>query len=302
VKDNLYVAGFPWSPVYLLDSQNPIIFEAGFSCMGHYYEQDIVKFLSAKKPGFLFITHVHYDHCGAASYFKKVFDSMDIGISRQAVEIIKRPNALKLMGDLSNNVLQIIENMNDIDKSKLLRNKFEPFQASMILEDSQIINLCEGLSVNIIATPGHTRDMLSFYVPEKKLLIATESTGCMGHTGSITTEFLVDYDLYIKSLMKLASLEVDILCQGHHFVFTGQDVKRHFEKSIISAKKFKETVDEFLQSTKGSIDGAVSMVKSQEYDSNPGPKQPEKAYLLNLTKRVTHLAERIRLKDRQNKI
>ncbi len=302
VKDNLYVAGFPWSPVYLLDSQNPIIFEAGFSCMGKYYKQDIVKFFSAKKPEFLFITHVHYDHCGAASYFKKVFGSMDIGVSQQASEIIKRPNALKLMGDLSNNVLQIIENMNNIDKDKLLRDKFEPFEPTMILGDGQIINLHKEISVNIIATPGHTRDMLSFYVPEKKLLIATESAGCMGHTGSITTEFLVNYDLYIKSLIKLASLEVDILCQGHHFVFTGQDVKKHFEKSIISAKKFKEIVDEFLQSANGSIEAAVSMVKSQEYDSNPGPKQPEKAYLLNLTQRVTHLAERIKLKDRNSNV
>jgi 2-aminobenzoylacetyl-CoA thioesterase len=134
--------------------------------------------------------------------------------------------------------------------------------------------------------------MLSFYVPEKKLLIATETAGCMSHTGCIVTEFLVDYDLYIKSLRRLASLEVDILCQGHHFVFTGNDVRKHFEQSIISAEKFKETVEELLKSENGSIERVVSMVKVKEYDPNPGPKQPEAAYLLNLRKRVSHLAER----------
>lgn len=293
VKDNLYVTGFPWSPVYLLSSENPVIFEAGFSCMGRYYEKDIAEILSGRKPEILFITHVHYDHCGAASYLKETFNGMQIGASLRAAEIIKRPNAQDLMVNLSENVIKIIENMDGINNEILIRDKFEPFKVDMILEGGQIINLNNGLSVHILATPGHTRDMLSFYVPEKKLLIATETAGCMSHTGRIVTEFLVDYDLYIKSLKQLASLEVDILCQGHHFIFTGNDVGKHFEQSIISAEKFKETVEGLLKSEAGSIERVVSVIKTKEYDPNPGPKQPERAYLLNLRKRVAHLAERI---------
>ncbi len=293
VKNNLYVTGFPWSPVYLLSSENPVIFEAGFSCMGRYYENDIMKILSGRKPEILFITHVHYDHCGSASYLKKTFNGMKIGASRRAAEIIKRPNAQSLMIDLSENVIKIIKGMDGINNEMLVRDKFEFFDVDMILEDRQIINIHNGLSVYVLATPGHTRDMLSFYVPEKKLLIATEAAGCMSHAGCIVTEFLVDYDLYIKSLKQLSSLEVDVLCQGHHFVFTGNDVKKHFEQSIISAEKFKETVEGLLQSEAGSIERVMSIIKAKEYDPNPGPKQPEKAYLLNLRKRVAHLAERI---------
>jgi 2-aminobenzoylacetyl-CoA thioesterase len=297
VKDNLYVTGFPWSPVYLLSSKDPVIFEAGFSCMGRYYEKDISQILSGRKPEMLFMTHVHYDHCGAASYLKETFEGMEIGASRRAAEIIKRPNAQNLMVNLSENVIKIIENMDGINHEMLLRNKFEPFKVDVILEEGQVIVLHNGLSVYVFATPGHTKDMLSFYVPEKKLLIATEAAGCMSHTGHIVTEFLVDYDLYIKSLKRLASLEVDVLCQGHHFVFTESDVRKHFEQSIISAEKFKETVEGLLKLEDGSIEQTVSIIKAQEYDPNPGPKQPERAYLLNLRKRVSHLAERIEAKE-----
>jgi glyoxylase-like metal-dependent hydrolase (beta-lactamase superfamily II) len=302
VKDNLYVTGFPWSPVYLLSSEKPVIFEAGFSCMGRYYENDIMEILIGRKPEILFMTHVHYDHCGAASYLKKAFNGMKIGASRRAAEIIKRPNAQSLMTDLSENVIKIIESMDGINNEILVRDEFEFFDVDMILEDGQIINVDNGLSVYVLATPGHTRDMLSFYVPEKKLLIATETAGCMSHTGSIVAEFLVDYDLYIKSLKQLSSLEVDVLCQGHHFVFTGNDVKKHFEQSIISAEKFKETVERLLQSEAGSIERVMSIIKAKEYDPNPGPKQPEKAYLLNLRKRVAHLAERIGTNGHDNNI
>jgi 2-aminobenzoylacetyl-CoA thioesterase len=292
VKDDLFVTGFPWSPVYLLSSEKPVLFEAGFNCMGRYYEKDIMEILSGRNPELLFMTHVHYDHCGAASYLKKVFDGMKIGVSRRASEIIKRPNAQELMVNLSENVIKIIENMDCINNEMLIRDKFEPFKVDMILEDGQIIGIHDGLSVHVLASPGHTRDMMSFYVPEKKLLIATETAGCMSHTGAIVTEFLVDYDLYIASLKRLASLEVDVLCQGHHFVFTGRDVGKHFERSIISAEKFRETVERFLWLEDGSIEKVVALIKAREYDPNPGPKQPEGAYLLNLRKRVAHLAER----------
>jgi 2-aminobenzoylacetyl-CoA thioesterase len=293
VKDNLYVAGFPWSPVYVLGGEQPVIFEAGFYCMGKIYENDIKKFLSGKPPKSLFLTHVHYDHCGAASYLKRVFPGMNIAASGRAFEIIQRPNAQKLMAELSRNVCGLIDKMGTIDNEFLIRDPFEAFEVDTIVHDGQVIHLGSGVSIHIFSTPGHTRDMTSFYMPEKKILIATEAAGCMGNTGRIITEFLVDYDLYINSLKRLASLDVDIFCQGHHFVFTGEDVKRYFEHSVKAAEDFRINAEYLLKSENGSIDRVVSIIKSEEYDTNPGAKQPEQAYLINLRTRVVHLAEKL---------
>jgi glyoxylase-like metal-dependent hydrolase (beta-lactamase superfamily II) len=293
VKKDLFVAGFPWSPVYVFAGEQPVIFESGFYCMGRIYERDIKTFLSGKNPETLFITHVHYDHCGAASYLKKVFNGMKIALSERASEIIKRPNAQKLMAELSGNVLNLIDKMGIVDKGLLIRDAFEIFEPDTIIYDGQTMHFEGGIDIDIIATPGHTRDMMSYYIPQKKILIATESTGCMGNTGRIITEFLVDYDEYMKSLKRLASLDVDVLCQGHHFVFTDEDVKRHFDNSIRAAMEFKEHVEDLLREENGEVERVVSKIKSEEYDTNPLIKQPEQAYLLNLKMRVSHLAERL---------
>ncbi len=291
IENNLYVTGFAWSPAYLIDGDVPVIFESGFHCMARIYEADIRQVIENKMPQYLFITHVHYDHCGATSYLRKAFPGIRVAASQRAAEIIQRPNAQSLMSSLSKNAFGIISSMENVDKKMLLQDYFEPFSIDMTLKDMDRIYVCHGITVQVFETPGHTRDMLSYYIPEKKILIATESTGCRSQTGHIVTEFLVDFEKYITSLKRLSMLDIDVLCQGHHFVFTGDDVRRHLDESLKSAQRFRDNVISFLKEEGGSVDRVVEIVKAMEYDTNPGPKQPEKAYLLNLRTRVAHIAQ-----------
>ena len=293
IRDDLYVAGFAWSPVYLLACKRPVLFEAGFYCMGRHYERDVRQVLHEKRPEVLFLTHVHYDHCGAAQYIKDAFPGIAIAASRRAAEIARRPHAQFLMADLGKYASGLIDGMDGVDGEILLKDRPRGFDVDITLEDGQTFHLADGLSVQVISTQGHTRDMLSYYIPEKKMLFATEAVGCLNKAGRVGTEFLVDYDGYVASLKRLAAYDVEILCQGHHYVFTDADVKHHFDRAISAADEFKETVERLLDAEHGSLDRVVSLIKVLEYDSNPGIKQPEMAYMINLRTRVAHLAEKL---------
>jgi len=290
VDRDFHVTGFAWSPAYLLSGATPVVFEAGFYCMGPLYARDIRKVLGNRNPSYLFLTHVHYDHCGAAAYFKKTFPGLRICASRRASEILSRPNAINLMTSLSRNFTRLAAASPAIDGNAILHTAFEPFGIDIVFADEEVFSIDPSLSVRVMFTPGHTRDMLSYYIPERKILIATESAGCRGQTGQIISEFLVDFDAYIVSLKRLAALDVDIFCQGHHFVYTGTDVKEFFDASLEAAFAFRGRVMELLAVEKNSVEKVIERIKQEEYDPNPGPKQPEKAYLLNLKTRVAHLA------------
>lgn len=267
-----------------------MLFEAGFYSMGPLYVRDIRKVVAGRNPGFLFLTHVHYDHCGAAAYFKRMFPGIRICASKRASEILSRPNAIDLMTSLSSNFTRLAETSPEIDGNTILHSVFEPFDVDVIFEEEKIFPVDSSISIRVLFTPGHTRDMLSYYIPERKILIATESAGCRSQTGQIVSEFLVDFDAYITSLKRLAALDSDIFCQGHHFVYTGSDVKDFFDSSLEAAFTFRRRVLELLEMEKDSVEKVVERIKQEEYDTNPGPKQPEKAYLLNLKTRVAHLA------------
>jgi len=290
VDRDFHVTGLAWSPAYLLNGATPVLFEAGFYSMGPLYARDIRKVTGTKDPSHLFLTHVHYDHCGAAAYFRKVFPGITICASKRASELLRRPNAIALMPSLSRNFTRLAEASPDIDGSAILRSSFEPFAIDRVFENEQTFTIDPSLHVQVLFTPGHTRDMLSYYVPDRRILIATESAGCRSQTGQIVSEFLVDFDAYITSLKRLAALDADIFCQGHHFVYTGCDVRDFFDSSLEAAFSFRRRVMELLAIEKESVERVVERIKEEEYDPNPGPKQPEKAYLLNLKTRVAHLA------------
>lgn len=134
---------------------------------------------------------------------------------------------------------------------------------------------------------------MSYYIPGKRILIATEAAGCADPSGHIYTEFLIDYASYLAGLKRLAALEVEVLCHGHHFVYFGAAAKNFFARSLDSAERFRARVDELLRAEGRSIEGVVAQIKAEGYDGNPLPKPPEQAYLLSLKAQVIHRAERL---------
>lgn len=228
VADRFYICGLAQFPVHLLDCRKPVLFDAGLTCAGDLYVDAIRSVLGARQPEILFISHVHWDHCGAVSRLRDAFPALKVAASGTAIEILKRPRAVELMGKLNEGVRATVARSAGIDPSRLLDVPFRTFGIDMELRDGQVIDLDDDLTVHVMETPGHTRDHLSFYIPERKILIASEASGCLSAAGSVVSEFLADYDAYFSSLTRIAGLPADVLCQGHRIVFTGAEEVANF--------------------------------------------------------------------------
>ncbi len=291
VRDSFYISGLSAYPIYLLDGPNPVLFDAGTSSGGKLYVEAIRSVLGTRQPTTLFLSHVHWDHCGSVSYLKDAFPSLKIASSFEAKEILKRQNALTLIKKLNRDAMAVVGAYPGVDSSQLIEDDFRPFEVDIELKDGQIIDLGEGKIIEVLATPGHTRDHLSYYLPQEKILIAPDSAGCRLSSGDLGTEFLTDYDLYMSSLQRLSELPVEVLCQGHRYAFIGtEEVRDFFARSISEARLFKTRVYELLDEEGGSKERVILRMKAEQYDTIMTNKQPEDAYILNLTAQVNHLA------------
>lgn len=290
IQDNLYYLGFTECPIYLWDGPKPVIFDAGITAAGKIYVNAIRSVLGDRQPAMLCLTHCHWDHCGSAAYLKKSFPEMKIAATSRGTNILKRPNALALIRMLNDASLERMKSV-PVDISYLNTEPFEPFAIDVEVQDGQVIHLGDSTQLQVLATPGHTQDHHSFWLPGEKILFAGEAAGVFYSHDTITTEFAYDYNAYLSSLLRLAALPVETFCQGHYYILSGrEEVRTFFDKSILETTGFKDRVLELLDAENDSVEKVISRVKAERYDGNLDLRQPEATYMLNLKAKVAHLA------------
>lgn len=281
-------------PVFLLDGPSPVLFDAGFTALGPHYEREIKKLIGSRAPTYLFITHSHWDHIGAAGHFKTIWPDLRIAGSSRMQETLNRPGALRSIAELNR---QGAREMRYWENAVAADIPFKSFSLDVALDPGDSLELAPDCHVKALYTPGHTWDHMSYWIPEKGILVASEAVGCE-HMGRITAEFLVDYDVYRKSLVSLNKLEPQILCLAHQFVFTGADVRDYLRRSLEAGDAFVKMVEKFLQEAAGDIELVVHRVRDMEWKELPFPKQPEPAFLLSTRARVRHVWERMKRRER----
>ncbi|MBW2283712.1 MAG: MBL fold metallo-hydrolase [Deltaproteobacteria bacterium] len=189
VTDDLYVLGNSGNPVYLLDGPKPVLFDSGFTALAPWYEKDIRKILDGRSPAYLLITHSHFDHVGSAAYLKRLWPEMKIAASAETGQVLARPRALKLIRALNEKAGRMLTTWG---VKQPFEGPFEPFELDQVLSSGQRLDVGGDLEIEAISTPGHTRDFMSYWVPGKRILVASEAAGCDDGAGRVWAEFLTD--------------------------------------------------------------------------------------------------------------
>ena len=94
-----------------------------------------------------------------------------------------------------------------------------------ILKDGQILQ-GDGFSIEVIATSGHSRGALCFYVPEQKALFSGD-TIFGGNSLPSTSLPTSDPDELLRSYEKLADYEIEKIYPGHGSPFAASNYIRN---------------------------------------------------------------------------
>jgi len=287
IIDGLYALSDIDLPAYLVAAETPSLFDAGITFMGPSYRKEIRRYLGDEnRLRWLFITHAHFDHSGTAPYLKRHIPGLKVAASRLAAEIFKKPNAVSLIQSLSQDFEE--------QHKTLFGNEdvtFDSLEVDRVLEDGETVDLGGGWTFQVIATPGHTRDGLSFYFPGIKALICGESAGVPDRNFMIHPEFLASYKDYVASLEKLAFLDVEIIMLSHFYILTGEEARNYLKKSLENTFVFSDRIRKYLGDASGNRESVVRRIFKEDYQDTGAIQQAERPYLINLTAKVKAVAE-----------
>jgi len=292
ITEEFYALGNPALPSYLLMGKEPVLFDSGMTVMGPLYIRDLKKSLGdPNRLGYLFLTHSHFDHAGSAPFLKRNIPGLKVAAGKLAADIFKRPNAIQLIQSLS-------RPMEEKFKSQAGEEDltFRGLELDRILEDGEEIELEDGTAIRVIATPGHTRDSVCYYIPKLKALVGGEAVGSFDRRFNVRPVFLSSYDDYLSSLEKLRNLKIDLLLLGHHFALT-EDAQGMIPKAIEATRAYGKRIEDELHANGGNQETAVKKIFQEDYAEKKLINQEERPFLINLTAQVKAVAERKKSKD-----
>ncbi|MCX5839214.1 MAG: MBL fold metallo-hydrolase [Deltaproteobacteria bacterium] len=199
----------------------------------------------------IWITHFHMDHCGLAGiiagrsgasvYLSEIEELTVRTFAREDRALRIRRFALEhgLDGGTIDTVIRLFS---------AFRTAISPFSAAGILADGDQLTV-GGRSVEVIATPGHSRGHISFHLPEERFLIAGDHI--LPHITPNLSPDLIAPDFhplesFLSSLARVEGLPVRIVCPAHGRPFS--DLKgrvaemreHHRERSVLALRALAE--------------------------------------------------------------
>ena len=290
ILKGLYRLGGPKFPAFLVVGSHRVVqVDAGPAFVGPEYLQDIPKVLgNGRGPDFLFHTHSHFDHVGSTPFLQRHFPEIKVGGSETFARRLSQTKTGKAIADLNRALVQ----KNNMDRAFIPGDfDYSLLTVEQILKDGDFVDLGGGASLEVIATPGHTSDSLSFFLPHLEAVLAGDALGIMpGDDFWVAPQFLSSYEDYLDSIERIRKRAPKTILLGHHSVVRQEECERFFNAAVADCRAFREMIEQYLKESQMKEEMVVQRIHAAEYHTLRKGKQPEAAFLLNLTAQVRLIA------------
>ena len=262
--------------VYLLKGKEYMIIEGGMSyIVPSILQQFQERKIDSSRITRLLLLHSHFDHCGTVPFFKRKIPRLKVVGSRRSQELYRKEKVVNFIRDRNREMIQLLKMENEPAKLNL---DFDRIAVDEAVEEGDVIDLGEGVRVQILEMPGHSSCSIAAYIPSLKALFPSDAGGIPGEGDEIFASGNEDFILYQKSLEKLRPLEVGILCAAPNGAMVGKDARVYISRSVEAAEKMRLEIIHQFQGVENKEEKLTQLAK-ERYESIKTRDIPWEIYL-----------------------
>ena len=172
---------------------------------------------------------------------------------------------------------------------------FAGISVDLQLQEGDRVEWSAGKFFEVFATPGHTRDCLSYFFTDSGVLVAGEAAG-VPEEDFIHSVFLASYEDYTSSIEKLATINAEALCIAHVGILAGKaQIARYLDASRDAAAAYRVKIECYIDRFSGDAERVVNAMVAEEYDTKEHHILHRNPFITNLqakVKAVCKLAEK----------
>jgi glyoxylase-like metal-dependent hydrolase (beta-lactamase superfamily II) len=266
VTERITLLGAPESCVYHVDGgTEAVLIGGGMAYLAPRILPQIETFsLDARKIRKLIILHTHFDHCGLVPYLKKLWPWITVAASGQGKSSLSDAKLTKHIAGLNQ---AMIAREGIEEEATRLGFEFTGIEVEEILKEGDRL-LCGDVSIQILEVPGHSSCSIAAYVPDEKALFASDSLG-VHYPQFIFAAGNSNFDLYEKSLRRLAGLEVEAVLLEHFGAALGAEARSLLPKSVKAAEEARTEIERTFRRT-GDVKKTAREITRSILDRTPG--------------------------------
>jgi glyoxylase-like metal-dependent hydrolase (beta-lactamase superfamily II) len=246
IATNVWMLGTRQYPAYYLKAEPAgTLIEGGISATGPLLQQQL-KELGAGPENVkqLVVTHAHPDHVMAVPQIRRMYPGISVLASPIAAQTLANEKAVSFFSKMDDALVGNLSKAGLISGDGERPALAEPTIAVDRTVDEGDTIQADGMTLDVLATPGHSDCSLSLYDPAEGLLIISDATGYyMPEHDDWWPNYFGDYGAYVHSMRRLADLGAGVLCLSHNAVVQGTgDVASYFSRAIAATEKYHERI------------------------------------------------------------
>lgn len=276
------ISGFSGGECSLIAGEHSaLLVDSGFGFCADEMLRQLEQALAGRALEAVLLTHSHYDHAAGSAAVKRRFPGARVVASEQAKQIFTKPGARALMRELDSDVAT------RAGLAPAPQSLFDALEVDIPAHDGQLLEFAE-FTVQAVATPGHTRCSMSYFLPEDSLLIASETVGGAPFFPQVVPCFITSYRDTVDALARSVAFGAKRVIPAHGQVLSGTDVAMFWDIARTQNEAAAELVLRLHEQGK-SEEEIVAAFRYAFYTGKYPSLQPETAFLINTRAMVPRL-------------
>ena len=196
LTENVYQLTTPVSTHFLIGGERAGIVDTSISAVNGRLIEQLGKFLGdPSELQYIFITHAHFDHVGGIPFLRRYSPQAKVVSAPLTSQLLAQKDLIENFYERNVAVAEAMQLPLDMSKEEWCA----AFTVDRVLGDGDSVDLGADVEVKLIGCPGHTEDIVAYYVRPDSALAAAEAVGSYNGRDKLAPCFPWSFHNYVIS-------------------------------------------------------------------------------------------------------